>query len=238
MKLVLIKLLNYLNLIRYKNTKRVFCISMQRTGTTSVGQFFKDFNFRWAGWPQDKSNKWSMSCYEGDFDKIFLSPDFIKANAFEDSPWFYPEFYKILYHKFPNTKFVLFTRDPNDWFDSMVSHSKNNILGRSRSHSKVYRRELEYFDYLNKVDFDEKKENDIDAEKTMKLTGQREHYINIYRRHNIEVQDFFKRHSPDSLIVCELGDPDKWQKLGFFLDVNVPSTYDSRQNASKKEHVS
>ena len=32
---------------------RVFCISMQRTGTTSVGRFFRDFGFRWAGWPAD-----------------------------------------------------------------------------------------------------------------------------------------------------------------------------------------
>lgn len=32
----------------------VFCISMQRTGTTSVGKFFQDFGFNWAGWPMDK----------------------------------------------------------------------------------------------------------------------------------------------------------------------------------------
>ena len=36
------------NLYLDDNAERIFCISMQRTGTTSVGKFFRDFGFYWA----------------------------------------------------------------------------------------------------------------------------------------------------------------------------------------------
>jgi hypothetical protein len=66
----------------------------------------------------------------------------------------------------------------------------------------------------------------------MKLVGHAEHYKNVYRLHNIEVQDFFRRRSPASLHVGSLEDPNKWQKLGKFLGVEVPEAYESHENAS------
>lgn len=214
------------------SAEKVFCLSMQRTGTTSVGKFFRDFGFRWAGWPSSFKNGWVNSWYEGDYEKIFSSLYFKAANAFEDSPWFMLDFYKILFHRFPKSKFVLFTRDPDAWFQSMLSHSGSNIIGRSRFHCKIYRRELEYFDLLDSEEFDEDVENQIRFEKVMKLTGYEEHYKDIYRLHSIEVQDFFRRHSPESLFFGRLEDPNKWQKLGEFLDVDVPKDYASHENKS------
>jgi hypothetical protein len=211
---------------------KVFCLSMQRTGTTSVGRFFRDFDFRWAGWPADEKNDWSGSWFEGDYEAIFSSLDFRRSNAFEDSPWFLPGFYKILFHRFPQAKFILFTRDPDAWFQSMVKHSGGNILGRSRIHCKIYRRELEYFELLQSGKIDEESENQIHSEKVMKLAGHGEHYKDIYRLHNLEVQDFFRRRAPAALHVGSLEDPDMWQKLGKFLGVEVPDGYQSHENAS------
>ena len=114
----------------------------------------------------------------------------------------------------------------------MVRHSGGNVIGRSRIHCKVYRRELEYFDLLHSGAIDEKTENQIHSEKTMNLTGYADHYKNVYRAHNTEVKDFFCRHSPEALHVGRLEDPDKWQKLGKFLDVEVPANYDSHENIS------
>lgn len=219
-------------LARGDRTERVFCLSMQRTGTTSVGKFFRDFGFQWAGWPADQENDWSGSWYEGDFEKIFSSPAFIRANAFEDSPWFLPDFYKVLFFRFPNSKFILFTRDPDAWFQSMLNHSHGNVLGRTRIHCKLYRRELEYFDLLHSHAIDEETENQRGSEKTMKLVGHAEHYKAVYRLHNTEVQDFFQRHAPGSLYVGRLEDPGKWKKLGKFLGIEVQENYDSHENAS------
>jgi hypothetical protein len=211
---------------------RVFCISMQRTGTTSVGKFFRDFGFHWAGWPADKKNNWSGSWYEGDLEKIFASPDFRAANAFEDSPWFNPDFYKILFHRFPNSKFILFIRDPDAWFQSMVNHSNGNVIGGARGHCKVYRRELEYFDLLHAGVIDEEVENQLRSEKKMKIVGHAEHYKAVFRLHNTEVQDYFHRHAPQALHVGRLEDPDKWAQLGRFLGVEVPNDYESHENRS------
>ena len=208
---------------------------MQRNGTTSVGRFFRDFGYQWAGWPADAKNDWSSSYYDGDFEKIFTSKDFLAANSFEDSPWWLPDFYKILFHRFPHSKFVLFSRDPDRWFSSMVKHSGGNVIGKTKNHCKIYRREREYFELLNSDDFDEERENESLSEKTMKLAGHEDHYKALYHLHNAEVQDFFRRHSPESLHVGKLEDGDKWMKLGKFLGVEVPKNYDPRENVSGVE---
>lgn len=207
---------------------------MQRTGTTSVGKFFRDFGFRWAGWPQDHKNGWSRHWYEGNYEAIFSSLDFRLANAYEDSPWWAPGLYKVLYHRFPQAKFILFTRDPDAWFQSMVNHSGNNVIGVSKFHCKVYRRELEYFDLLQAGLIDEQKENQISSEKIMKLSGHAEHYKAIYRLHTIEALDFFNSHAPNSLFHGNLEDADKWIKLGEFLGICVPKGYQCHENATKR----
>lgn len=217
------------------NAARVFCLSMQRTGTTSVGKFYRDFGFRWAGWPADQQNDWSGAWYEGDFERIFSSPKFRSSNAFEDSPWFLPDFYKVLFFRFPNSKFILFTRDPDAWFQSMLRHSNGYVPGRTRIHCKVYRRETEYFDLLHSNVIHEDDGGQPLAEKTMKLVGHEDHYKEVYRLYNTEVQDFFKRHSPSSLHVGRLEDPEKWKSLGAFLGIEVPENYQSHENASENQ---
>jgi len=205
---------------------------MQRTGTTSVGKFFRDFGYQWAGWPQDAKNDWSGSWYDCDYEKIFSSQDFQSSNAFEDSPWFLPDFYKILFWRFPKAKFILFTRDSDAWFESMVRHSEGNVIGRTKIHCKIYRRELEYFDLLHSGVIDEKVENQRQSEKTMKIVEHSGHYKDIYRLHNTEIADFFRRHAPEALHIGRLEDPDKWLKLGKFLGVEVPENYESQENKS------
>lgn len=188
---------------------------MHRTGTTSVGRFFRDFGFRWAGWPADERNGWSQSWVDGNFEKIFSSPDFINANAYEDCPWFYPNFYKYLYHRFPGSKFILFTRNPNLWFESLYRLNSGRVGGDPRVHSKLYRREEDFF-----------------RGKLSRIDGMADRYKKIYRLHAIEVVDFFKRYEPSALFVGQLEDPEKWKKLGKFLGVGVPSGYDSHENRS------
>jgi len=211
---------------------RVFCLSMQRTGTTSVGRFFRDMGFQWAGWPADEKNGWSSSWNDGDYEAIFASEDFRAANAFEDSPWWSPGFYRVLFHRFPNARFVLFERDPDAWFRSMVSHSGGDVIGDTEGHCRVFRRELEYFELLTSGTFDREAENRVSGPKTMKLAGHEAHYKALYRLHGLDVRDFFARVRPEVLFATRLEEPDKWQTLGAFLNVRVPDGYDAHENPS------
>ncbi|MFT4850359.1 MAG: hypothetical protein ACI83B_002916 [Sediminicola sp.] len=203
-----------------KDSSRIFCLSMQRSGTTSVGDFFEQFGYPVARNSYSRQNSWGESWFNGDFESIFKSKDFKSFQVFEDSPWWFTDFYKVLYHRFPNSKFVLFTRDSDSWFKSMVSHSNGQTLGNTKVHCKVYRREKEY---NHKLDTDPsfKPSNKIDN--LLTLDGHREHYKEIYDLRNREIIDFFNENDSSRLIVCDLRDSNKWKRLGEFFGIEVPA---------------
>lgn len=107
------------------------------------------------------------------------------------------------------------------------------MIGRSKTHCKIYRRELRYFKLVSEDKIDESVENDRHANKTMSLTGRAEHYKEVYKIHNTEVKDFFQRNAPEALHVGRLEDPDKWKKLGSFLELEMPSEYSVHANRSE-----
>jgi len=215
--------------IRSINKPKIFCISFQRTGTTSVGNFFLDHGFRVAKYSQTRSQGWSKLRMIGDYEKIFSSIGFIQNQVFEDNPWFEDDFYRLLYHRFPKSKFILFTRDPDKWFDSMVSHSGGKTLGNTYKHSRVYRRESE-FDQLNGEKNWYKNLHEIDNLLTLD-ERHRTHYKEIYDLRNESVKDFFKFYGDhDRFIHCELEDEKKWLKLGEFFGIKVVDTYESHKN--------
>ena len=200
---------------------KIFCISFQRTGTTSVGQFFINHGFPVATWEVSRKNLWTRSWFDSDYEKIFDSPDFKNNVVFEDGPWACMDFYKLLYHRFPGSKFILFTRDPDKWFDSMISHSDGRTIGNTYRHSRIYNRETE---------FDEKiGENYSYAEDTLDNLleineSHREHYKKIYLTRNNDVLNFFGRHDKSRFVHCELEDKNKWKKLGGFFHLEVDET--------------
>lgn len=215
-----------------KKQFKIFCISFQRTGTTSVGQFFKKHGYSVATWEVSRKNKWTPLWFDGDYESIFQSDDFKKSQVFEDDPWWCLDFYKVLYHRFPKAKFILFTRDSDKWFDSMVSHSDGKTLGNTFRHAKIYRREKEYYEKfgtnLSNYDFN-KIDNLLDLNES-----HRSHYKNIYEFRNNEIKEFFKIHDYSRFFFCELEDKNKWQKLGDFFRIEVMKDFEVHVNASKK----
>lgn len=210
--------------------QKIFCISIQRTATTSVGDFFKHFRYKVAGWPVSSRNAWGYHWYNGDFETIFASDDFRNSQVFEDDPWWLPGFYKVLYHRFPSAKFILFIRDSDAWFDSMKKHSEGRTFGNTRLHCKMYRREKEFYHQLDtNLNF---KPHERDEDKLLRLEGWDEHYKLIYETHNREVVDFFNKFNPESLFVCRLEDPYKWQKLGEFVGIEVEDAFEIHSNRS------
>ncbi len=214
----------------FKKKEKVFCISFQRTGTTSVGEFFLKHGFSVATWNVSVKNNWTKYWFEGDYESIFNSTDFKKNTVFEDNPWWCLDFYKILYHRFPKAKFILFTRDSNKWFDSMVSHSNGKTLGNTYVHCKIYDREQEFHHkFPNYLYQNHTIDNLLEI-----IESNREHYIKLYENRNREVIAFFNRNNNSRLILLKLEDGDKWQKLGLFFKIKVEPLFSIHANASKK----
>lgn len=215
--------------LKWKGNSRIFCISMQKTGTTSVGDFFYHFGYPTARWADSWRNQWTKSWYDGDFEAIFKSNDFKSFQVFEDDPWWMPDFYKVLYHRFPNSKFVLFTRDSDAWFKSMKSHSSGKTLGNTKRHCKTFRREVEFYE---KVDNNLINPTKTERDNLLPLEGFDQHYKNIYEIRNREIIEFFEENNPSRFIHCRLEDSNKWQKLGNFFNINVPENFEMHSNKS------
>lgn len=215
---------------KWKGDTRIFCLSFQRTGTTSMGDFFEHFGYPRAGHLVSKLNQWSKKLYEGRVDEIFVSKDFLRYQMFEDNPWWRPGFYEILYERFPDAKFVLTIRDSKAWFESMKRYSGGKSLGNTRRHARIYQREEEFNLRLkNDPDF---KPTDDEVDNLLDLEGMDEHYIRIYEQHIEDTIAFFNKNAPGSLIVVHLEDKDKWQKIGDFIGFSVPGEFDMHSNRS------
>ncbi len=124
---------------------RVFVISMQRTGATSTGKILTKLGFPTAGWAECARNDWPEKFYRSDFETIFQSQDFQRYQAFEYWPWFAPAMYRAVFFRYPDSRFILLERDPQDWFKSLVSHSKGRTLGLTDRHCEFYHREADLF---------------------------------------------------------------------------------------------
>jgi hypothetical protein len=221
-----------MNMLFKSKPGKIFCISFQRTGTTSVGDFFESHGFKRSGWPTTRKNNWGKVYFDGDYEKIFKSMDFKESEIFEDGPWSVGHFYKVLFHRFPDAKFVLFTRDPDSWFNSMLSHSSGKTLGNTFIHCNIYFREKEYYEQLG----DKHNYNNHAIDNLLNITEDlREHYKNIYVNRNRQVIDFFTTKDPngDRFIHLTLEQRDKWQKLGEYFNLKVDNQLQFHSNKSK-----
>lgn len=206
---------------------KIFCVSFQRNGTTSTGNFFSDHGFKTAGYPVSKMNHWTLEWFKGNYEAIFNSKDFKRNSVFEDDPWWCGDFYKYLFNRFPDSKFILIERNPNNWFDSMLKHSSGKSIGNTFLHASLYNRLLD----LDSSMMENAYTNVVDR-KLLINPDLKEEYQKIYLSHNLAVKCFFETQDPTRLFIGKLEDKDLWIKMGEYFGINVQSDYKSHENAS------
>lgn len=93
---------------------KIFGIGLNKTGTTSLGKYFKAMGKKLLSRPKLLLN----------FRSIYSIQKLIEENdVFED--WPFPLYYKDLYLLYPNAKFILTLRkDEEEWFNSLRKHSE------------------------------------------------------------------------------------------------------------------
>ncbi|MTI38306.1 hypothetical protein E1140_02255 [Fulvivirga lutimaris] len=120
-------------------------------------------------------------------------------------------------------------RDADKWFDSMISHSKGKTLGNTYMHSRLYRREDDFYN----LGIDQKVLYSTEIDKLLELNDNlREQYKKVYQLRNREVLEFFSELNRDRLIHAKLEDKNKWKKLGDFFGFTVKEEFDVHYNKS------
>ena len=113
-------------------------------------------------------------------------------DAVGDTPWYM--IYQKLDELVPNSKFILTIRDEEAWYRSVSKHIGNV---RTANHEWIYGR--------GKGLPKDHKENTI----------------NVYRKHNEGVLEYFKDR-PQDLLVVDFTKGDGWEELCAFLNQEVP----------------
>lgn len=99
-------------LFNYKNVRRkVFCIGLHKTGTNSLCEFANKIGYKslhstdWIA-DQNKLKEYEFFCDGGSH--------FDNMNEFD---------FKFLFHAYPNSLFILQTRDTKEWIISKLKHA-------------------------------------------------------------------------------------------------------------------
>lgn len=100
---------------------KVFCIGLNKTGTTSLGNAAEQLGYKRLGWNAKISTKLVLRWHESKFQPFVKVID--SYDAFEDLPW--PLVFKEIEKKVENAKFILTTRsDEQVWLKSIQKHIK------------------------------------------------------------------------------------------------------------------
>lgn len=199
------------NRIKVLNKRKVFCIGLNKTGTTSLKKAMQGLGY--VSGDQSKAEKLIYAWAERDFKKI--TNYCFTAQFFQDIPFSLPYTYVILDQTFPRSKFILTIRDtPDEWYRSLTSfHSKmwgnkNRIPRKQDLENALYRT----------------KGGPWEANRLIFNTPETDPYnkaqlVEFYNQHNKQVKDYFKNR-PEDLLILNVAEKCAFKKLCMFLSLD------------------
>jgi hypothetical protein len=201
----------------HSNTLKIFYVSLQRSGTKSFGEFFRRNGYAVASWPETRRFGWTVEALiEGKLRWLVESESFNAYSVFEDGPWFDIAVTKYLYWHYPNSRFVYFGRPVEDWFKSMLAHSRGRIIGNPKRHCVIYNRLAEYYAAVEAGD----------SQPKLSMVGQFEHYRVQFENHALRIQAFFEDKPKHRFFRGDLYDKDKWKKLNEQMGLGLANLAD------------
>lgn len=196
---------------------KIFCIGLNKTGTTSLKHLFEKEGIKVAN--QSDFEKMTAKFYKNP-DSILKIIDKVNPNIttfFQDIPFAIPGFWKLLVDRYPDSKFILSVRDSAEqYYNSLVNfHTKSwgnvfdpNIL-----------KKIKYvqpgFSYTFMVDILGCPPED---------PYNKEYLTRMYDRHQFEIEDFFRNNLHNQFIKINLANEDDFVGLNNFLGLNFKST--------------
>lgn len=171
--------------LRYgRPRQKVFCVGFQKTGTTSLQYALSLLGYRVAG-------VFSVRDLDGPEQMRDRALDLAKQfDAFGDNPW--AVLFRDLDAAYPGSKFILTTRDPDQWYASACRHFASS---GTRMREWIYG--------------------------AASPEGNHDAYVSRLTRHTDEVRAHFVDR-PDDFMEFDLSRGDGWETLCAFLDKPVP----------------
>lgn len=178
---------------------KCFVLSLHRSGTSSVTLLLERLGIRTIHWP-GQLNGVSLTAkvtgHETDLDFVFRSiePAFAGYQAASDVPL--PVLYRQLGQRYPEAKWVLFERPPQEWVRSVRKH-----VGQRELHS--FER-VQYWHYFPTCPQRLAEISDSELE-------------SMYRRHSEAIRDYATHAHMGKLGVFQLNDAGSASALARFL---------------------
>jgi hypothetical protein len=201
---------------------KIFCIGMNKTGTTTLQETMAEFGYRIGR--QREAEKLFPHWEAGDFRPIIQYCR--SAQFFQDSPFSYPGTYRELDKAFPGSRFILTIRDsPEQWYSSITKFHAKKFGKNGRIPT---REDLENATYVSHGQAD--RSNRAIFGTPADEPYHRETLITVYERHIEDVKAHFANRL-DDLLIINVSIPSDYARLCEFL--GKPTLRDSFPWANK-----
>ena len=184
--------------------QKIFGIGFHKTGTSSLAQALKVLGFRVAHGIVINGPKGvtiAPPVTTGRVLPIALARA-REVDAACDNP--FPLLYRELDAAFPGSKFILTTREPRDWVESIGRH-----FGERNSDA------LQWIYGAPRV------------------KGNEPRFLQVYENHNAAVRGHFAAR-PADLLEIDFGTGEGWERLCTFLDLPIPKAAFPHDNTAKE----
>ncbi len=205
---------------KQKLWNKAFCIGAHKTGTTTLNAVMNILGYDCA--PQHEIEISTVDQVQyGIYRELFNKVG--NYDFFQDSPFAQGTIFVALDAYFPNSKFILTYREPEEWFNSLTKfHQKilnKNVLGKSEIENFRYLREdyvlknTEFY-YISEID----EKNKLKVNYNWNLLYNKEHYIDLYKKRRDEIIKYFQRR-PKDLLILDITKEKDISKIASFLEL-------------------
>lgn len=207
-----------------KNFNKIFCIGYNKTGTTTLETVLRLYGYSLPN-QQEQEIKLTKNCFKTDY--LELQSFCSKFDAFQDMPFSQGLTFVVADALFPNSKFILTERDPDEWFRSIEAFHRKVM--KINGNKKITKNDIfTKFNYLYEGYIHDNHErllsNFVGTEKTVlwdKLYD-KDHYIQIYSHRNKEIKRYFSN-TPHKILIIDPTKERNTEKICNFL--NIPSKF-------------
>lgn len=204
--------------------EKIVYVGKQRCGTTSFGDFFEANGFKRFGWRQIEKSGLSELHYQmrwGEILELGLLNDY---QVFEDGPFQDPRFALFLYRNLGGVRIAYLRRPPEDWFTSMLKHSRGYTLGDLEKHCFSY-------DLLPELNYLQNASQDTKPEK-LKIELMKSHYVKKYLDHQFQVHYLFQTLPTGHFFSGDLYTPGVFAEIANYFGLEPELTADKRSHKS------